>query len=119
MKQIEYLTLTLPGYENPVEVPKGIPTGGFNNSGESSTAENILQTGISFLFVSLIILVFIYMVWGGIDWMFSHGDKGKVESARLKISWAIVGLIISFLAMLIVTLIGTVFGLDFFGFRNK
>ncbi|MCB9801833.1 MAG: hypothetical protein H6774_01970 [Pseudomonadales bacterium] len=40
------------------------------------------------------LLVFVYLIWGGIEWITSGGDKGKTESARNKITAAIIGLII-------------------------
>jgi len=39
-------------------------------------------------------LVFAFLIWGAIEWITSAGDKGKMESARNKISNAIVGLVI-------------------------
>lgn len=40
------------------------------------------------------LLVFLYLIWGGIEWITSGGDKGKTESARNKITAAVLGLII-------------------------
>lgn len=40
------------------------------------------------------ILVFAYLAWGAIDWITSGGDKGKAESARNKITAALLGLTI-------------------------
>lgn len=40
------------------------------------------------------ILVLVFLVWGAIEWITSAGDKSKTESARNKISNAIIGLII-------------------------
>lgn len=40
------------------------------------------------------VLVFGFMIWGAIEWITSSGDKSKVESARNKISNAVIGLII-------------------------
>jgi len=40
------------------------------------------------------LLVFVYLIWGAIDWITSGGDKGKTEQARQKIVSAVVGLII-------------------------
>jgi len=40
------------------------------------------------------LMLFIYLLWGGIEWITSGGDKGKTESARNKITSAIVGLIV-------------------------
>lgn len=43
------------------------------------------------LFIAAL-LVFAYLIWGGIQWITSGGDKGKTEEARNKITAAIVGL---------------------------
>lgn len=47
----------------------------------------------SILFVGAL-LTFGYLLWGGIDWITSGGDSGKVESARKKITQAIIGLVV-------------------------
>jgi hypothetical protein len=46
------------------------------------------------VFVIAAILVFGYLVLGGIEWITSGGDKSKTESARNKITAAIVGFVI-------------------------
>lgn len=43
------------------------------------------------LFVGAL-LTFFYLVWGGVDWIMSQGDSGKVEAARKKITHAVIGL---------------------------
>jgi hypothetical protein len=40
------------------------------------------------------ILTFLYLLWGAVEWITSGGDKSKVESARNKITQAILGLIV-------------------------
>ncbi len=40
------------------------------------------------------ILVFGYLIMGGLEWITSGGEKSKTESARNKITAAVVGLII-------------------------
>ncbi len=35
-----------------------------------------------------------YLLWGGIDWLVSGGDKAKYEEARNKIMHAVIGLVI-------------------------
>lgn len=52
------------------------------------------------------ILVFAYLIWGGITWITSGGDKGKTEEARNKITAAIIGLAVvaaSYAIFLLVT----------------
>lgn len=40
------------------------------------------------------ITVLIFFVWGAVEWITSGGDKSKLESARNKITQALVGLIV-------------------------
>ncbi|MCB9801832.1 MAG: hypothetical protein H6774_01965 [Pseudomonadales bacterium] len=40
------------------------------------------------------VLLLLYLVWGGIEWIASGGDKGKLESARSKITQSIIGMIV-------------------------
>lgn len=66
--------------------------------------------------VSAIILVaglatFMYMVYGGIQWIMSGGDKGKLEEARNKITNGIIGLAIVASAWAVYLLIDYFFGI--------
>ena len=38
--------------------------------------------------------VLLYFLWGAIEWITSAGDKGKLESARNRITQAVIGLIV-------------------------
>ena len=66
---------------------------------------------LSFVMVIAALLVFLYLIWGGIEWITSGGDKGKTESARNKITSAIIGLIVVAASYAILTL-----ALNFLGF---
>ncbi len=59
------------------------------------------------------ILVFAYMIWGGVEWITSGGDKGKAESARNKLTAAIIGLVIIAASYAVVTLV-----VQFLGFQD-
>lgn len=59
------------------------------------------------------LLVFAYMIWGGIEWITSGGDKGKAESARNKLTAAIIGLVIVAASYAVVTLV-----VQFLGFND-
>src|SRR5512140_805018 len=61
------------------------------------------------------LLVFVYLVWGGIHWITSGGDKGKTEEARNRITAALVGLAIVAAAWAIIQLVAFFFGIDVFG----
>jgi hypothetical protein len=60
---------------------------------------------ITILLIVAVIISVIFLIWGGIRWITSGGDKGKVDSARGTIVAAIVGLILAFLAFFIVNVI--------------
>lgn len=65
---------------------------------------------------SAIILVaglatFMYLVYGGIEWIMSGGDKGKLEGARSKITNGVIGLAIVASSWAIYLLIDYFFGI--------
>jgi len=57
------------------------------------------------------LLVFVYLIWGGIEWITAGGDKSKTESARQKLTNAIIGLAIVAAAFAISQVLGTFFGI--------
>lgn len=57
------------------------------------------------------LLVFGFLIMGGIEWITSGGDKGKAESARNKLTSAVIGLIVIAASYAIITLV-----LQFLGF---
>lgn len=97
------LALRLPGnYEiNPVNT---MPSGGF------STVQDIFTALIQFLLVGIIVGALLFLIWGGIQWITSGGDKSGVDAARKKIVYAVVGLVVAFLSFFIISFIGNFFG---------
>ena len=77
--------------------------------------EDIGKLITSVIGVALIIagiLVFAMLVWGGVQWIMSGGDKAKTEEARNRITAALVGLAIVASAWAIMKLIEYFFGLN-------
>src|SRR5680860_387767 len=66
---------------------------------------------INVIFVVAVIIALLYLIYGGIRWIMSQGDKSKVQDARNHIVAAVLGLVIVFLAYFIITIILQVFGL--------
>ena len=58
------------------------------------------------------ILVFVFLVWGGIQWISSGGDKGKTEEARARITAALIGLAIVAAAWAVMQLVSYFFGIN-------
>lgn len=96
------LSLTLPGGET-IQAPGGVPNARIND---------ILPFVVTTLFVFAIILTLFFLILGGISFITSGGDKQKVVQARLRLTYAVVGLIIIFLSFFIVNIIGGFFGVN-------
>lgn len=60
----------------------------------NASLENIPQFIIQLIFVIGIIIAIVFLIYGGIKWVLSGGDKTAVEAARNHIVAAIVGLVI-------------------------
>lgn len=73
----------------------------------------LINSVLRVVMVIAALLVFMYLILGGIEWITSGGDKGKTEKAREKITAAIVGLIVLAAAYAILTLV-----LKFLGFNS-
>ena len=58
------------------------------------------------------IAFFFMLLWGGIQWIMSGGDKGAVESARGRITNAVIGLVILFSSFAIATLVEAFTGVN-------
>lgn len=70
---------------------------------------------ITIVFILAAILAFVFLVWGGIEWLTSGGDKTKTEAARNRITAALVGLAIVAASWAIIKLISVFFGIDILG----
>lgn len=62
--------------------------------GYATNIGTLLSSLLNLVMIIAAILVFLYLVWGGIEWITSGGDKSKTEGARNKITAAVVGLIV-------------------------
>jgi hypothetical protein len=72
----------------------------------------MIEAIMNIVLVIGIIAVLLYLIWGGLEWITSGGDKGKTESARNKITAAVVGLIILISAWAIVMFVQQLLGLS-------
>ena len=59
-----------------------------------------------------VVAVLFYLIWGGIEYITSGGDKSKTEGARNKITSAIVGLIILVSAWAILQFVQTLLNIN-------
>ena len=84
---------------------------GLTGSNIGVTVRNVI---VAVLVIAAVIAL-AFLIWGGIKWITSGGDKSKVEAARSTTIAAIIGLIIAFLAFFILSI---VLGLFRLGLNN-
>lgn len=87
------------------------PPAGFGNLADI-TLPGIISTAIKLVLVVAALIAFFYLVWGGIKWITSGGDKEQTAKAQGTITAALVGLVIVFAAWAIIKLLEQFFGIE-------
>jgi len=106
---MKYLALTLPGGVEIVP-PANVPSGGFGDG--SGTGNQILGNALQVSFFIAIILALFFIVFAGVQWIGSRGDKQKLEAARNRLIYSIIGLVVVFLSVTIINLFLFFFGAE-------
>ncbi len=91
------------------------PDGGFKSLCDinpESSGNSLIFNIVSILLVLAAIASLFFLIYGGIRWILSGGDKAKVGEARATLTAAVVGLIITFLSFFILNIVLGIFGLD-------
>ena len=74
----------------------------------------LVKSALTIALVIAGILVFAFLVMGGIEWITSGGDKTKTESAKNRITAALVGLAIVAASWALIKVISYFFGIENF-----
>lgn len=106
MKELLSLCIKDGATNNCIETPKDIPTGGLRES------VDIIGNAMAIAFSFCVFMTLAFLIWGGIQWIQSGGDKAKVQAARMKITYAVIGLIVVFLSFAIISVVSYIFGVD-------
>ena len=83
--------------------------------GESLAGSSMTQLIITLIEGAILVgalILLVYLILGAINWITSGGDKGKVESARNKITQALIGFVILVFVYTLYTFILNVLGVD-------
>jgi hypothetical protein len=78
---------------------------------------NLITIVITFALIVAALAFFFMLVLGGVKWITSGGDKGKVESARSQITSALIGLVIVFAAWAILSIVENFFHVNLRSFN--
>lgn len=95
---------------NPV-IPGALGSGG--SAAGAPALGAFIGSIIGLLIIAGFVIAFFYLLIGGFDWITSGGDKAKLESARDKITNAIIGLIVVAASWAVMTLVGDFVGITF------
>ena len=76
------------------------------------TIGQIITNILPYVFWITGILLLVYLLMGGLQLMFAAGDPKKVQGAWGKITNAVIGFVIIFVAYWVTKLIGQVFNID-------
>lgn len=72
---------------------------------------DVLFLATQYIFVIAGLALLLYLLYGGFQMMTSGGDPGALKEAQAKITNAIVGFVIIFVAYWLVQLVGVAFGI--------
>lgn len=74
--------------------------------------EKLIPSAVGLLFIVGGVSFFFMLVWGAISWILSGGDKAHLESAKGRITSAVMGIILLIASFAIVGLIETFFNIN-------
>lgn len=80
------------------------------NSVSSWTPTALIRAGINLILILAGLVAFLFLLWGGLQWILAGGDKEGTEKARKRITAALVGLVIVFAAYAIIQLVSSFLG---------
>lgn len=72
----------------------------------------LISAGINAAIIIAALLTFVFLIWGGIQWLTSGGDKTAYEAARGRITAALIGLAIVASAFALMKIIEAFFGVN-------
>lgn len=93
------LVLKIPnpqGTPRAIEGPTEFPTGGLDTTGT-----NIIQVGLTLLFLVGIVLAIVMIIYSGLQWAMSGGEKQRLQNARNRLVYSIIGLLVVSLSFII------------------
>ncbi|MFA5855185.1 MAG: hypothetical protein WC846_02775 [Candidatus Gracilibacteria bacterium] len=85
---------------------------------QSYDAMEVINRAIAYAIIIAGFLSVIFIFFGGISFILSGGDDGKIKQAVATIRYAIIGLVVTLLSVVIVGFIGNALGLNVIEYIN-
>lgn len=96
------LALKLPG-GNEIPQPKELVDKGFVD------LASFISPLLNIAFYVVMLFAFAWLVWGAFSYITAQGKKEELAKARARITWALIGLVIVFLAYFVAKFAGEIF----------
>ena len=93
------------------EAPSGNSLG-FGSSIGSGNVVDFITTILAYGILAAVILSVFFIFYGGIAFILSGGKDDKIKSAVNIIRYSIIGLVITFLSIGIISIVGRIFNID-------
>ena len=93
-------------------------TGSIVEAAQQGNITEIINRGLAYAIILAGFLSVVFIIIGGLSFILSGGQEDKIKQAISTIRYAIIGLIITVLAVVIVTFIGGALGLDVIRYIN-
>ncbi len=74
---------------------------------------NTIRNIVVFFVMLAVVFALVYLLYGGVKWITSGGEKTKVEESRNHIVAALIGLIVVVLTIFILSIVLAAFGISF------
>lgn len=84
--------------------------------GGGASISFFLNTVIELIFTVAVVITVFMVVIGAVQMIMSGGDKEALASARKRITYAIIGMVLLALSFVILRIIGQILGFEFFSF---
>lgn len=113
---IQYVSTPTPTQRQPIagggEGPISSISGPEGFLFEDKTIGNILSSALPYVFVFAGLGLLLYLLYGGIHLMLSQGDQKAMQSARGKITGALIGFLIIFTSYWVIQILGQILGIE-------
>lgn len=86
------------------------------NSLSKINAQGVVSFIINGILITAGLISFLFLLWGGVQWILAGGDKEGTEKARKRITAALVGLAIVFSAYALAYIVKGIFDVDILKF---
>lgn len=73
---------------------------------------DIVSTIVGVLTAAAILWFILQFILGAFRWITAQGEAKDIEGARMQIIHAVIGLVIVFIALIFISVIGRIFGID-------